>query len=256
MEQMKTVKKAIMILESFEADKKYQGITELSKKFGMQKSTIHSLLNTLKENGYIIYNPINKKYCLGLKILELAKRVSYPNDLRKIALPFMEDLAAACEEDIALNILVEGRRLCIELVESRFFVRQIVPLNKPLPLHCSAAGKAILAFQKESEIQAIVSRHGLPRFTPRTITDPAVLFDELNAIRSQGYAESREEYGRDAAAVAFPILGKDGNSVGSLSVQSTINRINENTSPFLIREGRKATEKINSILKENPYLWR
>ena len=256
MEEMKTVKKAIMLLESFEADTKYQGVTEISKKLGFQKSTIHGLLNTLKANGYILYNPINRKYCLGFKILELAKRVSYPNDLRQISIPIMEDLAKVCEEDIALNILVEGRRLTIELVESRFFVRQIVPLNKPLPLHCSAAGKAMMAFQDEKTIHDIIARHGLPQFTSHTITDEKVLIGQLETVRSRGYAESREEYGRDAAAIAFPILGKTGSAIGSLSIQSTINRITEETTPFLVAEGKKAVERINSILKENPYLWR
>jgi DNA-binding IclR family transcriptional regulator len=74
----------------------------------------------------------------------------------------------------------------------------------------------------------------------------------LEIIRAQGYAESREEYGRDAAAIAFPILGKNGSAIGSLSIQSTINRITEEAKAHLIKEGLKSTLKINSILMENP----
>ena len=105
----------------------------------------------------------------------------------------MKELSKSCEEDIALNILVEGRRLCIEIVESRYFVRQFVPISRALPLHCSAAGKAILAFLAKHQIESIIKRYGLPQFTENTITNEKVLMAELKRIEAQGYAESYEE---------------------------------------------------------------
>jgi len=240
----------LAILDSFMPDVQIQGVTEIASKLSMPKSTIHALLATLREEGYIIYDPKAKKYSLGFKPLELAGRIRSNRDLRDLSLPFMEELSRTCEEDVALNILVEGRRICIALVESRYFVRQFVPVGKALPLHCSAAGKVLMAYLSSSEIDTIIKRHGLLRFTPNTIANKKGLIIELKNVRKRGYAESREEYGKDAAALAFPIFNGKGETVASLSIQSTVNRLTDKTRETLITEGLRASKKISGLLSE------
>jgi len=247
---LKTVKKALAVLDSFTPDIQSQGVTEIASKLSMPKSTIHALLATLREEGYIIYDPVVKKYSLGFKPLELAGRIRSNRDLRDLSLPIMKELSSTCEEDVALNILVEGRRVCIALVESRYFVRQFVPIGKALPLHCSAAGKILMAYLPRREIDVIIKRHGLPRFTPNTITDKKKLMEELHTVTRRGYAESREEYGKDAAALAFPIFNGKGHNVASLSIQSTVNRLTEKTRKALVSEGLRASKKISGLLSE------
>lgn len=247
---MKTVKKALAILDSFTRDVQSQGVTEIASKLSMPKSTIHALLSTLREEGYIIYDPKAKKYSLGFKPLELAGRIRSNHDLRDFSLPIMQELSKTCEEDVALNILVEGRRVCIALVESRYFVRQFVPIGKALPLHCSAAGKVLMAYLPRTEIDVIIKRHGLPRFTPNTMTDKEKFMIELENVRRSGYAESREEYGKDAAALAFPIFTGRGDGVACLSIQSTVNRLTKKTRKMFIKEGLRTSEKISALLPE------
>ncbi len=247
---MKTVKKALAILDSFTGDVRSQGVTEIASKLSMPKSTTHALLATLREEGYITYDPKARKYSLGFKPLELAGRIRSNHDLRDLSLPIMQELSKTCEEDVALNILVEGRRVCIALVESRYFVRQFVPVGKALPLHCSAAGKVLMAYLPGKEIDAIIKNHGLPKFTPNTITDKDRLMIELENVRKRGYAESREEYGKDAAALAFPVLTGGGEGVVCLSIQSTVNRLTKKTKKIFIREGLRASKEISALLSE------
>ena len=161
---MKTVKKALAVLDSFTQDIQSQGVTEIAQKLGLHKSTTFYLLSTLREEGYIIYNADTKKYSLGYKLLDLAGRIQYRRDLRNLSFPILQELAKVVEEDIALNIHIEGKRVCIALVESRCFVRNMVPLGKAMPSHCSAAGKVLMAFSSKAEIEEIISRCGLPRF--------------------------------------------------------------------------------------------
>lgn len=245
---MKTIRKALSILESFTVETPLLGVTEIATNLGYQKSTTHQILTTLRGEGYIIHDPKTRKYCLGYKFLELSKRISYRMDLRTLARPIMEELSTFLEEDIALNILVEGRRLCVELAESRSFVRQFVPLGQPLPLHSSAAGKAMLAFLSKDQVAAIVDQYGLPSFTVNTITDGHALEVQLANVRDQGYAESYEEYGRDAASIAFPLIGNDGSVLGSLSIQSTVNRLIEENKAQFIAHGSAAATRINELL--------
>jgi DNA-binding IclR family transcriptional regulator len=245
---LKTVKKALAILDTFTQDIPSQGVTEIAKKLGLPKSTTFSLLSALREEGYILYDADTRKYSLGFKPLDLAGRIQYRRDLKNLSFPVLQELSKSIGEDIGLNILIEGKRVCIALVESRYFVRHLVPLGKALPLHCSAAGKVLMAYHSRHEIEEMVSRHGLPRFTPNTITQKERLMAELAGIRERGYGESREEFGKEAAALAFPILNRKGEIVASLSIQSTVNRLTDKTRPKFLKVGSRASEKISRLL--------
>jgi DNA-binding IclR family transcriptional regulator len=249
---LKTVRKALRLLESFSREVRSQGVTEVARKLNIHKSTAHALLTTLKEEGYVIFDPMSRKYFLGYKLIDLAGQVQYGKDLRDLARPVMERLAEAVEEDVALNVAIEGRRVCIGLVESRYFVRHLVPVGKALPLHCSAAGKVLLAYRPVAEVKEIVRKHGLPRFTENTITDEKRLLLELEGIRKKGYGESREEYGREAASLAFPVRDGKGRVIASLSIQSTVNRLKGRRRTAFVQEGIQAAQKMSNLLVE---LW-
>jgi DNA-binding IclR family transcriptional regulator len=249
---LKTVKKALALLDTFTGDVRGQGVTEIANKLKIHKSTAHGLLTALKEEGYVILDRATRKYYLGYKILDLASRIQHQRDLKDVSRPVLEELSRTIEEDVALNIAIEGRRICTFLVESRYFVRNLVPVGKPLPLHCSAAGKVLLAYLGKDQIEEIVHRHGLPRFTRNTITQKEKLFRKLAEIKRKGYGESREEYGKEAASVAFPLFDGTGKVVGCLSIQSTVNRLNSRSRPGFIKEGLKAAKKIGTLLIVSP----
>ena len=71
---------------------------------------------------------------------------------------------------------------------------------------------------------------------------------ELAGIRERGYGESREEFGKEAASLAFPVLNRNGEIVASLSIQSTVNRLNDKTRPKFLKEGFLASERISRLL--------
>lgn len=247
---MKTVKKALAVLDSFEKDSQEQSFIDIVNKLVFHKSTTHILLKTLTEQNCLIYDAKTKKYSLGYKLLELAGRITYGRDIRNIAMPVMQNLSDKLKEDIALNINVEGRRVCIAIAESQSFVRHIIPLGKALPLHCSAAGKVLMAYLDVHEINDVIKKYGLQKFTPKTITTKNRLLAELKAVRKNGFGESRTEFGEEAAAVAFPIINGKKEIVAALSIQTTVNRFNENTRPLFIFEGLKASKKISGYLLE------
>ncbi len=247
---MKTVKKALAVLDSFTKEIQSQGVTEIALKLGFHKSTTFYLLSALREEGYIVFDTATKKYSLGYKLLDLAGKIQYRRDLRNLSFPILQELAKTVEEDIALNIHIEGKRVCIVLVESRCFVRNMVPLGKAMPSHCSAAGKVLMAYRSEDEIEEIIARYGLTRFTSNTITQKEKLFAKLKEIRINGYGESRNEFGIDAAALAFPIFNGNGEILAALSIQSTVNRLNDETRPKFLKEGLRAAQKINRLLVE------
>lgn len=247
---MKTVKKALSILDSFNRESQAQGVTEIANRFGFNKSTTHIILKTLTDENYLIFDAKTKKYSLGFKLLELAGRITYGHDLRDIALPIMQELSETCEEDITLNILVEDRRVCIAIAESQSFVRHIIPVGKALPLHCSAAGKVLLAYMELEEANAVIQKYGLPKFTSKTITNEKILLSQLDLLRKNGFGESRNEYGKDAAALAFPIFNGKNELVAALSIQTTITRLNKDAKKRYVTEGIKAANFLSRYLLE------
>ena len=105
-----------------------------------------------------------------------------------------------------------------------------------------------MAYLSPKDIDEIISRHGLPRFTANTITQKRRLMTELTRIREQGYGESRSEFGAEGAALAFPIFNGKGEIVASLSIQSTVNRLNDQTRPKFLKEGLQASKNISNLL--------
>ena len=247
---MKTVRKALAILDSFTRDHQIQGVTEIARRLDLHKSTVHGILKTLTDERYLIYDHNTRKYTLGFKLLEFGERITYGRDLQYIALPFMQKMSQTCDEDITLNIRVEGRRVCLAIAESKNFVRHIIPIGKALPLHCSAAGKVLLAFLEAEEIDTIIKTHGLEQFTSKTITTKKRLLSELDAVKNNGYGQSRNEYGKDAAALAFPVFNGQGNVVAALSIQTTISRLNETSHNRFVSEGVKTSHEISRFLTE------
>ncbi|MEW6672561.1 MAG: IclR family transcriptional regulator [Thermodesulfobacteriota bacterium] len=246
---MKTLRKGLEILNTFKTNSQSQGVTEIAKKLGFHKSSTHGLLQALKDEGYIIYDSSTRKYSLGYKPLDLVGRISYRKDLREIARPIMQELSKKCDEDVALNILVEGRSISINVIESQNYIRHIIPLGKPYPLHCRAAGKVIMAYLSEKEIDEIIKRYGLPKFTPKTITRKGKLLAELGRIKTSGYSISRQEFGPEGVSLAFPIFNRDKIIMGSLSIHSTVNRMDKETEKRFVDEGLKASERLNQILE-------
>ena len=246
---MKTVKKALEILDHFAKSDRELGVTEIAKHLDFHKSTTHALLATLKEAGYVILDPRTKKYSLGFKSLELADHIAYQRDLRELCLPAMGELATAIQEDVSLSIRNETSRICIALARGPQHVRLNITLGMSVPVHCGAAGKCLLAFVEETAADQLLDKVEFIRFTPHSISSKKQLLGELSTIRRQGYAESREEFFRDAAALAFPLFARNHQILAVYTIHSTVNRLTDDTRERFVTAGMEAAERTNAILK-------
>jgi len=243
-----SIKRAIQILNSFTLQKKELGITELSKKLNLHKSTVHRILVTLEDESLVVRNQISQKYRLGIKLFELGHIVKEQIEIKDYALPIMKDLAQKTEESIDLNILSNGKRVSIEKIESSHDVRRIIQLGKSLPLYCGGSGKALLAFLPDEEIEKILQKEKLVPFGPNTITDATKLKKHLKEIQKNGYAISVEERILGSASVAAPILDYEGKVVASLSISGPTTRFTKKKVPIFISLVKEAAQKISVYL--------
>jgi len=246
---MKTVRKALKILDCFTKNDRELGVTEIANQLDFHKSTTHALLATLKEAGYVISDPRSRKYSLGYKLLELAEHIVYQRDLRDLCLPVMRELAEKIQEDVSLSIRNETSRICIAVARGPQHVRLNITMGMSVPVYCGAAGKCLLAFTQEDSVRRLLEGIDYVRFTTHTISTTTQLFAELSKIRRQGYAESREEFFNDAAALAFPLFAAGGQILAVYSIHSTVNRLTEDSRERFVAAGMDAARSTNSILK-------
>ncbi|CAM3724697.1 IclR family transcriptional regulator [Alicyclobacillus pomorum] len=245
---VKSVDKAFMLLEVVSEHPSGMAITELANEVGMYKSTVHRLLGTMMKRGYIEQDPQTGKYKLGYTVLDLGMRLLSSIDLRREAMPYLQELAKLSNEVVHLAFLDRGEVVYIEKVESRHTIRMVSRVGKRVPVHATGLGKAILAFLPRQETLNIIERYGLPKLTDYTITDKDVLLESLQETRKTGFAVDVEENELGICCVAAPIWEHNQRvvaacSVSGPSIRMTLERLRELT-PYVKRTGAQISERL------------
>jgi DNA-binding IclR family transcriptional regulator len=214
---VKSVVKAFLLME--ELDKSGEmSIGDLSERLQMDKATVHRLLNTIKDAGYINQNPDNKKYANSLKLLAMGNRAIEKTGVRHIARSFMEELSEKTGETINLGMRVENKIIYVDKIESRSTIKVGLGIGVSVPSYCSGLGKAILAFTPAEELKELIDSIVFEKFTAHSITNKEHFLEELEKIRRNGYAVDDEEYVDGLMCFAAPIFDFHGNPIASISV--------------------------------------
>lgn len=166
---------------------------ELATQLGLHKSTLHRLLQVLEQHRLVEKNSQTGKYRLGLRLFEFGTKAVAQIDLRDRARIYLERLVCETGETAHMCILDRGEMLSLANVESPRTLRTPSTIGHRIPVHCTAAGKAVLAFLLESEMNDLLKDHSLSSYTQNTITSRTRLTAELHLIRKRGYAVDNEE---------------------------------------------------------------
>src|SRR5215469_12209080 len=185
---IQSVAHALDVLEQFFGEVDELGVTELSKRLKLHKNNVFRLLATLEARGYIEQNRATENYRLGIKCLHLGRRYIDHLGLVRQARPILSDVAHRCRESAFVAIARRDGVIPLEAAEpDDRVVRIIPPIGQTLPLHCTAIGKAHLAFDPEEQLQASLPEQ-LERFTSHTIIERAALLEQLHCIAQKGYS--------------------------------------------------------------------
>jgi IclR family transcriptional regulator, acetate operon repressor len=221
---IQSVERAVAVLKLFGESEPEWGVTELARRLKLHKSTVSRLLSTLEAGGFVQQDPRSGRYRLGLQLATLAGLALTQYDLRDIARPLLTELAAQVGETTTLSVLDADVAVNIDQVLGPQPVKHLGWIGRRLPLHCTAAGKPLLAHLTEEELQRIFSQP-LARYTTRTPTDPAAVRRELEKIRGQGYATAVEEYEVELFGVGAAVRDHRGEVVASITVSGPTFRL-------------------------------
>src|SRR5438445_6267658 len=222
---IQSVDRAARILRALAAGSGRLGVSELSERLGLAKTTVHGLLRTLHDHGLVEQDPDSDKYQLGPQLLQLSNRYLDLNELRARSLAWSELLATRAGEAVRVGVPHGNGVLVVHHVFRPDASLQRREVGAVLPMHATALGKAVLAYLAEPERKDVLDS-GMPKLTGRTVSTRAALERELEAVRERGYAVEREEAVLGEVGIAAPIFGRNGVVIGGIGIAGPSERLN------------------------------
>ncbi|MBD2848359.1 IclR family transcriptional regulator [Paenibacillus sp. IB182496] len=214
---VRAVERALEILLCFTAGSDL-AMTQIAERTGLHKSTVHRMLATLEEKGFVARDSASDRYRLGMSIWELSAHLANTDDPATVCLPEMERLRDTLGETVSLYVRDGMERIRIQAVQSNQAIRRVAPVGARLPLYVGASSKVLLAFDERA-----ITTSDMKGWLASV--DREQLLNQLEQIRALGYATSIEEREPGAAAVAAPIFDRSGRLVAALSVSGPASRL-------------------------------
>jgi DNA-binding IclR family transcriptional regulator len=211
-----SVDKALAILKEFSASEPQLGVSELGRRLGMTKSTVHRLVGSLVKSGLAKQDPNNRQYMLAWETAQLGYTAIYSVPLLRTAFPYLHYLAQQAQETVYMAMRKGDEAYPVLHVLSPT-LREQLGWYRRIPLHSTSTGKVLLAYAEDSVMRRVLAK-GLPAATEHTITDPVQLRQELGRVREQGFATGFEEEQYGVNGIAVPVRDPDGSVVAAVSV--------------------------------------
>ena len=222
--KVQSVDRTLDVLESLATRRGATGISELSQLVGLHVSTVHRLLATLVDRGYVRQDPDSSRYHLGSRIFTLASAADLHLDLRLVARPYLERMMRNSGETANLVTASESEVVYLDQVASMHLVKMFTAPGMRAPLYCTGTGKVMLAFRGPAFAEPVLNAP-MRRYTPRTLVTRAALEAELAAIRKRGYSVDNEEMEEGVRCLAVPVFDRRKDCVGAISVSGPTTRM-------------------------------
>jgi len=229
--------KGMRVLELL-SDNEALTVTQVAKLMDINRASSHRFLSTLREIGYVEKDD-SSRYYLTPKVIELGMKVLDRFEIRKIAHPFLQEVAAKFNETINLGYFNGEEVLTIDKIDSTEILRMDTGIGGREPAYCTSLGKAILAFLPDTLLEAYLQAMQLTAFTPNTVIAKDKLKEELMHIKENGYAIDDEELSVGLRCVGAPLFNHKGQALYAISISGPS-----------IRMGSKRMEEMQRELKK------
>ncbi|MFM5715992.1 DNA-binding transcriptional regulator KdgR [Aeromonas allosaccharophila] len=251
-DSVSSVLKVFGILQAL-SEQKDIGVTELSQRIMMSKSTVYRFLQTMKTLGYVNQEGETDKYTLSLKLFELGGRALEHQDLIQIADVQMHRLGKLTKETLHLGALDENSVVYLHKIDSEYNLRMYSRIGRRCPLYSTALGKVMMAWLPEEEVRSMLAGVTFERFTEHTLANVDALLAELAQVRGQGYAEDNEENENGLRCFGVPIYNRMGRIITGLSLSLPIVRFEESKRAELVSLLHEAAARISAELGYHDY---
>lgn len=242
---VQSLQRAFALLELLAEFPKGAPLSVLAERSGFNKSTAHRMLSTLIAMGYVAQDDLSRYYRLTIRMFEVGSSVVHGMDLISIAKPYLFDLCHTLGEVVNLAVPDGNDVLYVYMEEGgQNAVRVNSHVGARNPMYCTACGKAIMAVHTDSEIAEMWQNSEIQQYTPTTITSFERLMQEIDEIRTVGYALDNQEYEPGIWCLAISIVDYSGNAQGAVSVSAPVSRVDDALQKLVVKEALAARTKL------------
>ena len=221
------LEKGIAVIEYLSSRSEGETLQAIKVALDISQTTAYRILNTLVRLGYLSFDEDTKRYKLTRKLLTLGFRSLNEHNLLETVLPHLRDLRDRVKETACFGVLGDEKGIFIEQARGDHAFCFVLSPGKPFELHCSAPGKAIMAYLPVTVRNRYLSYMTFPRYNSRTITSREVYLEELEKVYQQGYALDNEEELSGVICVGAPVLNYTGYPCGSIWISGPKDRLTE-----------------------------
>jgi len=248
---LKTVDKAIRILDAFSHTRPELSIGELSKELDIHKSIVSRLVSSLCQGRLLEQDPITRKVRVGVGAFRLGSVFANREHVVRRLLPFLGTLTARTDQSTHAMILDGALGLVAATVDSPNALRVITRVGEHRHLHATSAGKILLAFSPPPLLKAVAASPGLLGLTPQTITEVEVLERQLEEIQSSRLAWNIGESQPGVGGIAAPVLDDGGNIVAAIATVFPMNVAGETEQQAFAKETLVISERISELFRSD-----
>jgi len=227
-------------------------LNELALRVGIPPSTAHRLLVTLQTQGFVDYNVQTQEWAVGLESFRVGSTYLNRTNLVECSRQSLHGLMADSGETANLGIVDQGDVVFLSQVETHNPIRAFFRPGARGHMHASGIGKALLANMPRVEIERILHKKGLPKFTDKTITSPKDLFISLAEIKERGWSLDDEERYLGMRCIAAPIYNSYGETVAGISVSGPTVRFPDRSLAEIGARVKKAAENVTQLIGGAP----
>lgn len=215
---IQSLEKGLRILDEIVAAPAPVKLAEIIKRFDIDRASAFRFLQTLEYQGFLRKDPETKEYEVGGRLYYWASQLRHKTRVIDDFQPYLQRLAALTQQTTHLGVFINDRVLLADFAMSESFVAIRHTIGGVEPLHCSAAGKAIVAFLSKEKQAQLIDTIDFVRFTERTITNRDDFLIDTELTRERGYAIDAGETRDGFSCVASPIFGPGGEPFASIGI--------------------------------------
>jgi IclR family KDG regulon transcriptional repressor len=241
------IDKCFAILELLAESKDALGISDISGKLDLNKSTVFSIVHTLMDLD-VLENQPDGKFGFGTRFYILGKMAGKRSKLIQIAQPYLEKINERTKFSTFLGLRSGRRAILIDKVDSAYGIKLSSEIGMQMPALAGAGIKAMLSQLSDEEIDEILARTELKKYTPYSITEKAVYKAEILEVRKQGIAYDREEYIEGMIAFAIPVKANGRDLQAAIWAVGLARQVPNSSIPELTQLLKEISEEIHHRL--------
>lgn len=245
------ISKVCLLIETLSTQKCW-ALADLCKAVGMPKTTVHRMLLTLEDNGYVLQEKQRGEYCLSFKLFSIGSRMLQHSSLVDIARPYCHELLEAVDETVNLCVVSGTEMLVVDKQVTSQMLRQDSVIGSSFPLFQSASGKIFLAFADEAETEKVLALIKEQAPLMRSEETMHNLRAELEKVRQTGLAYDYEEVFKGVRCTAAPIYDFQNRLAATISISAPTVRLTKTTSANIEKHIVQAAQKISLRLGASP----